>query len=83
MSFTPIAVTNGTTPLTPRLMRHIETQYQKGKEDAADDIRTSSTEIRTELRTGNPAGPNAGRVYLNTTTGALLGWTGTEWRELR
>ncbi len=83
MSFEPQSVINGLTLITPRLLRHIEAQYDQGVADAlALDVRTSNTEIRVESRIDEPSPTNEGRIYFDLLTNKTYGYDGTEWREL-
>jgi len=81
MPYIPIEWTTETL-ITARRMRVMETQYEQAVADAGTSTRSSTTEIRSEIRTGNPATPNIGRFYYNSTTGKMVGWNGTTWTEL-
>ena len=79
--FTPIKIINDETLITPAVLRHFETQYEKAIADSSGPMRTDTTTIlRAELRTTQPTGA-AGRIYFNTSTGKLWGYTDA-WQEV-
>ena len=81
MAFTPIAIVNDETLITPAVLRHFETQYEQAIADSAGSMRSdTTTTLKAELRTTQPTGA-AGRIYFNTTTGQLWGFTDA-WQEV-
>ena len=81
MTFTPITIVDEETLITPNELRHFETQYEKAIEDSSGPMRSDTTTTLTaELRTTQPTGA-AGRIYFNTSTGKLWGYTDA-WQEV-
>ena len=87
MPFTPINILNHEPPsttgtlITPAVLRHFETQYEKAIADSSGPMRTDTANtLKAELRTTQPTGA-AGRIYFNTTTGQLWGFTDA-WQEV-
>ena len=81
MAFTPITIINDETLITPTVLRHFETQYEQAIADSAGPMRSdTTTTLKAELRTTQPTGA-AGRIYFNTSTGQLWGYTDA-WQEV-
>ena len=87
MPFTPINILNHEPPsttgtlITPAILRHFETQYEKAIADSSGPMRTGTSEtLKAELLSTQPIG-SAGRIYFNTTTGQLWGYTDA-WQEV-
>ena len=87
MPFTPIVIINDDPPttegtlITPAILRHFETQYEQAIADSSGPMRTDTSEtLKAELLTTQPAGAT-GRIYFNTTTGQLWGFTDA-WQEV-
>lgn len=78
MPFTPILFDNNT-KITPKRLRHIETQAEQAISDIGTSIREDSTRpIKSESLSSEPTG-NTARIYFNSSDNKMYGYNGTEW----
>ena len=79
MMFTPIVVTTDT-DITPKLLRHIDGQYDALRKVLSKTIREDvEAPIRAETRTADPS-VSPGRLYYNTATGQFRMGLLTSWK---